>query len=133
MNLLRGKMMDIFNAFQKLTRPAPSDNRCVVYFNDDGVACRRPDGKQESVSWADLRSVVIRTTSEGPFVDDVFWVLVGQNGECVVPSESAGIQELMERLGQLPRFDHNACISAMSCTSDKESLCWVCEEERKML
>lgn len=125
--------MRIFDILRRTREPALSANRCTVSFDEIGVVCRRPDGQAESVGWADLRAVLIRTTSEGPFVDDVFWVLVGAKGGCVVPSESAGVQQFMERLQRLPGFDNRAVTAAMCCTADKDFLCWVCEEDKKSL
>jgi len=123
--------MGFFDFLRRPKKTSPPSNGFSVEFDEAEVICRRSDGHEESVRWADLRAVLIRTTSDGPFVDDVFWVLAGEKGGCVVPSESAGVQELMERLQQLPGFDDQAVIAAMCCASDKEFLCWTCEEPRK--
>jgi len=56
-------------------------------------------------------------------LDDVFWVLVGESGGCVVPSESDGADNLLSRLQKLPGFDNEALISAMGCTEDRKFLC----------
>jgi hypothetical protein len=116
--------MGLFDFFRKRKRLTPGDVRCRVEFDDTGVMCHRPDGTVESIKWPDLRAVVIQTTSEGPAVGDVFWLLLGENGGCVVPSESAGVQELMKRLDQLPGFDNEAVIAAMTCAEDREFVCW---------
>jgi hypothetical protein len=57
-------------------------------------------------------------------VDDLFWVLVGRQGGCVVPSEAQGCDKLLERLRQLPGFDYEATIRANKCTDDQSFLCW---------
>jgi hypothetical protein len=88
------------------------------------VSCRRSSGLLETIKWSALQAVIIKTTSNGPFVDDVFWVLVGQNSGCVVPSETSGSDELLKRLQALPGFDNNAVIRAMSSMNDKDFLCW---------
>jgi hypothetical protein len=88
-----------------------------------GVFRIYPRGSFEWVLWSDLVSVRIVTTSGGPFLDDVFWVLSGRDGSaCVVPNGRE--EDLLPRLQKLPGFDHNAVINAMTCTDDAEFLCW---------
>jgi hypothetical protein len=96
----------------------------VVSFSDEGIECRRSSGLVERVNWADLQAVIIRTTAHGPFLEDVFWVLVGKDSGCVVPSEAAGETELLERLQKLPGFDNVAFIEAMSCVEERSFVCW---------
>lgn len=98
--------------------------RCIVEYDETGVTCTYPDGHAESVAWVDLRVVTIQNTSDGPFVDDIFWILIGAAGGCVVPSESVGMQALQTRLGQLPGFNWEAAIASVTCTDDREFLCW---------
>lgn len=112
-----------------LTRSEPS----VVSFDDESVTCRRPGGLVETVRWSDLRAVIIQTTDEGPFVDDVFWILVGETSGCVVPSEAEGMNRLLERLQRLPNFDNETLIAAMSSMENRRFLCWkrsALDEER---
>jgi hypothetical protein len=96
----------------------------TVTFDKESVTCRRPGGLVESVRWSDLETVSIQTTDQGPAVDDVFWVLGGNESGCVVPSESEGMQRLLPRLQCLPGFDNNAVIAAMACAEYHEFVCW---------
>jgi hypothetical protein len=102
----------------------PTRQSAVVNFDDDSVTCRRGSGLVETVRWSDLRAIVIQTTADGPVVDDVFWVLVGQTTGCVVPSESTGMDGLLERLQALPGFDNEAVMAAMACTDERKFICW---------
>jgi hypothetical protein len=95
-----------------------------VAFDDSGVVRTRANGERESVRWDDLQEVSIVTTDEGPFSDDVFWLLVGTAGGCAVPSESAGMGELLPRLQALPGFDNEAVIQAMGSVEHARFVCW---------
>ena len=97
-----------------------------VLFDEQGVSRYHPDGKEESLDWKDLVEVQIVTTSDGPWHDDVHWLLVGAEGRggCAVPSEAEGSQALLARLQQLPDFDNEKVIEAMSCTSDARFVVW---------
>jgi hypothetical protein len=50
-----------------------------VIITDDSVTRFRPDGVQESVHWDDLVEVGILTTDEGPWSEDVFWLLMASD------------------------------------------------------
>ena len=95
-----------------------------VIVDDDGITRARRDGLVEYVAWDALSRVDIATTSEGPWVDDVFWLLFAGDHGCVVPSEADGMSELLLRLQQLPGFDNDAVIRAMGCTDDELFPVW---------
>ena len=77
---------------------------------------------------SELNEVAIVTTADGPFVDDVMWVLSGTSCGCLVPSETEGMQALLGRLQQLPSFNNEAVIEAMGCCSNARFVCWRREE-----
>jgi hypothetical protein len=95
-----------------------------ISFDESAVTRTMPDGKTESVRWDDLKEVGILTTDEGPAVDDVFWLLLGERGGCAAPSEAIGMEELLPRLQKLPGFDNEAVIKAMGSTSNAKFVCW---------
>jgi len=95
-----------------------------VTFSEREVVCEHPDGLVESVTWDDLRAVLLETTDAGPFAADVFWILVGQRGGCVIPQGARGERELLERLQSLDGFDNDAVIQAMMSSENQRFLCW---------
>jgi hypothetical protein len=100
-------------------------NTPAIRVDDWGVQRDLGDGRAERVAWDALVEVSVLTTGEGPFAEDVFFLLAGEDGTgCVVPQgapESAG---LLERLQRLPGFDNGAFIRAMSRTEDARFVCW---------
>jgi hypothetical protein len=86
----------------------------------------RPDGVQETIRWDDLAEVGIITTDEGPWAEDVFWLLIGSDGKsgCAVPQGAEGSKVLLEALQKLPGFDNEAVIKAMGSTSNAKFTCW---------
>jgi len=80
----------------------------------DAVGVRRFAGDRlvESIEWSHLVAVSALTTDDGPFADDHYWVLVGDDGSgCVVSSERASGVDLLGVLGRLPRFDFEQVIA----------------------
>ena len=96
----------------------------VVQLFDSGVSCTHPDGGVERVEWDDLQRVEIMTTDQGPFRPDVFWVLHGSETGCLIPQGATGEEDLLDRLGKLPGFRHEAVIDAMPSTENRRFLCW---------
>lgn len=97
-----------------------------MIFDTDGVTRIMADGKIETVRWSDLQEVGILTTEEGPYVDDVIWMLSGTDGAaCAVPSETEGMTELPPRLQQQSGFvDNEAVIKAMGSAKNAKFVCW---------
>ena len=89
-----------------------------------GVAYTAPDGIARRVAWSDLQGVEIATDDSGPFAEDVFWVLHGPDATLVIPQSAGGSDALLARLQQLPGFDNQAVIAAMSSVSTNRFLCW---------
>jgi hypothetical protein len=52
-----------------------------IFIDDLGVGRELENGSTEQVSWEDLVEVLIVTTDEGPFAEDVFYLLAGRDGK----------------------------------------------------
>lgn len=100
----------------------------IVTVDDERVTCTTPDGTAESMAWAELEMVVIETNDQGPFVPDVFWILVGTHEgnpvRCVVPQGATGEEALLDKLQALPNFNNESLIEAMSCVENHIFICW---------
>lgn len=96
----------------------------VIQMNDLQVSCHRPDGTIECVRWDDLQRVSVLTTNDGPWAPDVFWLLHGEHGGCLIPQGATGDTELLERLQQLPGFDNKVFMNAMGSTEEAIFTCW---------
>jgi len=82
--------------------------------------------KEERIAWSELIEIGIVTTDEGPFQEDVYFLLLGPDREhgCAIPQGATGTQKLVERLQALPGFENDALIRAMGCTDNNRFLCW---------
>jgi hypothetical protein len=100
------------------------ESRFVVRLGDSEVVCERPDGTHERVAWHELQRVEIVSTSDDPMVPDTFWLLDGKTSGCAIPWGATGEVELLQRLQELPGFDHQAIVGAASNGSNARRLCW---------
>lgn len=95
-----------------------------VVFDESKIIHSPLKGEDVELHWADLCEVSIETTDQGPFVDDVFWVLAGGGQFCRISSTAGGMGELLEKLGELPGFNHEVVIVAMSVATNATFECW---------
>jgi len=109
-------------------RKQPSASRVTpgsasVTFDEELIRCEA-GSKTMQLRWDALIGVAIETTDQGPFIDDMFYILAGENDTVVCPSEAKGAQGLLTRLQQLPDFNNEAVIAAMTSTSNQTFICW---------
>jgi hypothetical protein len=95
-----------------------------VQIDDWGV--RRLDAGGEAVAWADLIGVEILTTDEGPYSEDLFWLLEGADGKGVavsggVAQECGLLAALQERL---PDLDNDAVIRSATSVENARFVIW---------
>jgi hypothetical protein len=119
--------MGLLSWLKSLVQPSPAAQDAVS-FDDQCVRFLSRDGTSGLVRWDNLTAVYIDTRDTGPFVEDVFLVLVAKDLEFVVPQGTAGMDTLLERLGRLPGFDHEAVCRAMCCVENSRFECWKRED-----
>ena len=69
----------------------------------------------------------IRTTSDGPLDDDIFWIFSDAAGQrlATFPNSAEGCTKLLEALSErLPDFDNQEVIRAMGSTTEDFFVLW---------
>lgn len=99
--------------------------REFVQIDEVGVAVETKAGV-ERVTWADLSKVRILTTNEGPWIEDVYFLLEARDGHrCAVPHEAAVRTRLLEELqSRLQGVRDDKVIEAMGCTDNNSFTIW---------
>jgi len=109
--------------FRRRTRNAAANSVAIV-FDDEGARRLYLGETTHRVSWAELERIAIRTTDDGPFAEDLFWVLLGSGGTGFVIPSALVPDGLVERLQQLPGFDNHAVIEAMQSVTENVFVAW---------
>lgn len=101
-------------------------SKVSLAFDDESITTRFADGTRKTVHWAELTKVVIVTTDEGPFVDDVFWRLyAGDDVKVAYPQIVEGSGPLLDAMQErLEGFDNEAVITAMGSTDNARFTVW---------
>ncbi len=91
----------------------------------DHSGVRTADGRgwEGEVRWDDLIEVDIRTTSDGPFTEDMFYILRGTDDSAAVVPNAFG-DEILPWLQRLPDFNNGAIIAASTCITDETFDAW---------
>lgn len=102
-------------------KPAKSHR---VIITDDTIGCDYPGGEPESIRWEDVTRVVLATTSDGPWVPDMWlFFFSADDKECPIPAEAEGFDRLFDVLAaKLPGFDFEPFVTAG--TDDAQYVCW---------
>ncbi len=93
---------------------------------DEWGVTRIAGERREAVAWKDLLSVRIRTTSDGPAAEDMFFVLDGADGPaCVVPNRLAVASRLLTALQErLPDLDNKEVARAAGVCTEAWFTIW---------
>jgi hypothetical protein len=93
--------------------------------NESGVT-RVVGERHEAVAWEKLQSVRIRTTSDGPVAEDMFFVLEDADGKgCVVPNRLAVKVRLLTVLQErLPGLDNKEVARAAGVCTEAWFTIW---------
>ena len=94
-----------------------------ISLNNEELAITYKNGKTEKHLFEDLKKVTIIITDEGPFKDDVFWLMLFKS-IIMIPQGCPGEDKLLGILQKLPNFDNNQVIKAMSWSENKSFLVW---------
>ena len=79
---------------------------------------KRPFQKPLSLPIGELDEIGIETTDQGPFIEDVFWIIKRGKLRLRIGEPHPIFKILMDRFGSLDGFDWQPFIDAMVCTEN---------------
>ena len=85
-------------------------------------------GRIKTIPWKDLIRVEVQTTDQGPFLEDLFYVLVAKRQSVRISEDEAAYCSLMTHFKNLKDFNFDAIVSASSCVENRTYLCWQAEK-----
>lgn len=111
---------------------APSDSPqvCVsVRLDENTLFATLLTGHELNLNFDEVERIAVRTTDEGDWAPDVFWIISTGQYTCLIPQGIAGEADLFNHLIRLPGFDKETMISAISSTENAEFECWNCQQK----
>ncbi len=96
-----------------------------VEFDDMAVRILRGELVEKEIQWIQADEISVLTTDTGPAGEDFCLLLAGRGGRrCEVPSESEGFKALLDRVFQIPGFDHLKFGEACRSADSARFVCW---------
>lgn len=119
-------------AFRRLQARAPyligEEQLIRVGTSATALTLSHPDGQTVVIPWDDVTAVRLRTSDEGPLVEDVFWLIDRRDGmpTISIPNGATGVADLVTMVGSvLEGFDHDAIVAAMASTENADFTAWL--------
>ncbi len=106
-------------------KPQQPEDLFIVTITNETVTVEHPERKKEQVRWADIESVKIITTDQGPMQPDVWLALLGKETGCLIPQGATGYDEIYDIVSGYEGFNFENVIKAMGCSDNKEFLVWI--------
>ncbi len=91
----------------------------AITLNEKGFAT-----ESHSIAWEELDAVGLRTTSAGPFVEDVFWLLLWHGGCLELPGSVVQGEVFAALIDHLPGFDAIKIVQAMASVDQRTWRIW---------
>lgn len=96
--------------------------RGVVTVDDATITFQTPQGQVRTFAWSDLEAVDVEAATK--IFGSLHYVLKGADTALKVPEDAKGFGKLRDRLEELPGWDNEAFISALSATESATFSAW---------
>ncbi len=118
--------MNLFSNFFKTKNPPLTNQLPLFSFNELGLSLQTKNNEKQTCLWAEVNKILIITTDEGPFVDDVFWVFQTAKGGIIVPSETAvdNDKKIMDCAKYFPNFNWEIALKSVTSAKNAEFVVW---------
>lgn len=118
--------MSIFNIFRKSKKESKfhPESKWIVSVNNGIMYLTDPNGNELEIAISEVDKVIIETNDQGPFYPGVWWKIISKEKMLTFPQGAIGEDELLNKFQNLPDFDNEKVIEAMSCTTNNEFTCW---------
>jgi len=128
--------MGLFDKFRK-TNKSESEARTAEPFRSDSekhswnviitnesLRVEHPNKIVEEIRWGDIKAIWLENTDKGPAVSDIWLVLAGTDGGCVLPTDCDGYEDVYNIISKYPGFDFQAVIDSMTCADNARFILW---------
>jgi hypothetical protein len=97
--------------------------RTNYWLDGRDIFVKHPFRKSISVRIEELDEIGVETTDQGPFIEDVFWILKQGDLRMRIGFPHPIFRKLMDRFSSLKGFDWEPFNEAMSCTDNRYFVC----------
>ena len=88
------------------------------------VKVTHPKRKDEQINWNEIEEIKLINTDEGPFLPDVWLILMGNGKGCSIPQGSDGWNKVYDIVSKYDGFNFENVIKSASCTDNETFELW---------
>ena len=88
------------------------------------VKVTHPKRKTEQIDWNEIEEIKLINTDEGPFLPDVWLILMGNGKGCSIPQGSDGWNKVYEIVSKYDGFNFENVIKSASCAHNETFELW---------
>jgi len=92
--------------------------------DESGLSEVSANGPGRKYLWSEVQHVGILTTADGPFSEDIFFIIKTDSQDICITDEQATRINLFDGFHHLPGFDYEQAAAAMCSTSEASFPCW---------
>lgn len=98
--------------------------RTNYWLQGDVLTFKRPFRNPISLRIDEFDEIGVETTDQGPFIEDVFWILKRGDLRLRIGDPHPVFGRLMDRFSSLDDFDWQSFAEAQSCMDNRYFVCW---------
>ena len=115
------KILDFINSNSNKKQP---EDYYVTEITENFVKVVHPKRKDEQIYWTEIEEIKLVNTDDGPFLPDVWLVLIGNNKGCSIPQGSEGWDKIYEIVSKYEGFNFENVIKSASCVHNQVFDVW---------
>lgn len=103
-------------------KPVPATQPEDLYnveINGDYVKMTHPHRPDELIRWDEIEEIKLANTDEGPFLPDVWLLLLGNGKGCSIPQGSKGWDAVYDIVSKYPGFNFENVVRSAACTDNQ--------------
>lgn len=114
----------IFGSKRENTNKKQLEDYYVTEITDIYVKVTHPKRETEQIDWNKIEKIKLINTDEGPFLPDVWLILMGNGKGCSIPQGSEGWNKVYDIVSKYDGFNFENVIKSASCTDNETFELW---------
>jgi hypothetical protein len=119
-----GFWKSIFKTEKKTEKHQQPEDYYKVEITDLDIKVTHPKRPVEIIQWNEIEEIKLINTDEGPFLPDVWLVLIGNGKGCSIPQGSKGWEDVYDIVSKYKEFNFENVIKSASCTENQTFELW---------
>lgn len=110
--------------FKKKEERKQPEDYYDISITDEYVKVEHPKRNIEEIKWNEIEEISIVTTDEGPFLPDVWLMLIGNGKGCSMPQGAPKYEEVYDIVSKYEGFNFEEAIKAATSTDNAKFQLW---------